>query len=166
MDKVDWGLQIWTLITFAGLFALLSRFAFKPIRKILLEREEKIAQALSDADTARAEAQRILEENEKKLDSARDETRKIIDEGHKIVAQMKKESGEQAKRNADTVVKRAQADIEREVQKSLDSLKATIANISVNISRQYIKDNIDDKKHLELADDFIERLKKRNVSRR
>ena len=166
MGAIDWGLQIWTLLTFVGLFALLSRFAFGPIRKILLEREENIARALKDADRARSEAQRILEENEKKLDAARDETRKIINEGHKIVAQMKRESEEQAKLNAETIIHRAQTDIDREIQKSLDSLKGTIANISVNISRQFLKDNIDEEQHLELADDFIERLKKRNVSRR
>ncbi len=166
MGELDWGLQIWTLITFVGLLALLSRFAFKPIRRILLEREEAIARALEDAAKAREDSERILEENEKKLDSAREETRKIINEGHRIVAEMKRESTEQAKHNAETIINRAQTDIEREVQKSLDSLKGTIANISVNISRQFLKEEIDEKKHLALADDFIERLKKRNVSRK
>lgn len=166
MGELDLGLQIWTLITFIGLLALLSRFAFKPIRQILLQREENIARALEDADKAREAAKQILVENENKLDSAREETRKIINEGHRIVAEMKRESAEQAKQNADNTIQRAQIDIEREVQKSLDSLKGTIANISVNISRQFIKESIDEKRHLDLADDFIERLKKRNAARR
>lgn len=166
MGEIDWPLQIWTLITFVGLFVLLSRFAFGPIRKVLMEREENIECALKDAASAREDSLKILEENEKKLDAAREETRKIINEGHRIVGRMKKEADEQAKHSAEAVLSRAQTDIEREVQKSLDSLKGTIANISVNISRQFLKENIDEKKHVELADDFIERLKKRNVSRR
>ncbi len=166
MDSFDPGTQIWTLITFVALLSLLSRFAFKPLRKILLEREERIEQALRDADDARDEAKRILAENEEKLDSARDETRKIINEGHRIVAQMKKEAEEQAKRSAEVITNRAQTEIDREVQKSLESLKATIANVSVNISRQFLKDNIDEKKHMELADEFVERLKKRNAPRK
>lgn len=166
MGEFDPGTQIWTVITFFALLALLSRFAFKPIRKLLLEREKRIDDALKDADKARDDAKLILAENEKKLDSARDETRKIINEGHRIVAQMKKEAEEQAKRNADTIAQRAQTEIDREVQKSLDSLKATIANVSVNISRQFLKENIDEEKHMELADDFVERLKKRNAPRK
>jgi len=166
MGGFDLGIQVWTVITFLGLLALLSRYAFGPIKRILTEREEKIAQALEDAARARSEAERIFEQNEEKLDAARDETRKIINEGHRIVAQMKKEAEEQAKRNADVIIGRAQTEIDREVQKSLDSLKATIANVSVNISRQFLKENIDQEKHLELADDFVERLKKRNAARK
>lgn len=166
MGEIDWGLQIWTLLTFAGLFFLLSRFAFGPIRKILLEREEKIASAIKAAESAKADADKILKENQVKLDSAREETRKIINEGHRIVSEMKKEAADQAKKTADIIVSRAQADIEREVQKSLDGLKGTIANISVNISRQFLKENLDGKRHEELAGDFIERLKKRNAARK
>lgn len=166
MGEIDWGLQIWTLLTFAGLFFLLSKFAFGPIRKILLEREEKIASSIKAAEQARDHAEQTLKDNQAKLDAAREETRKIINEGHRIVSEMKKEASEQAKKTADLIVSRAQSDIDREVQKSLDGLKGTIANISVNISRQFLKETIDEQKHQELAEDFIERLKKRNVARR
>lgn len=166
MGEIDWGLQIWTLLTFGGLFFLLSKFAFGPIRKILIEREEKIASAIKAAEQAREDAQKILNDNQTKLDAAREETRKIINEGHRIVSEMKREATDQAKKTSDLIVSRAQTDIDREVQKSLENLKATIANISVNISRQFIKDSIDEKRHHELAEDFVERLKKRNATRR
>jgi F0F1-type ATP synthase membrane subunit b/b' len=44
--KVDVGLMVWTLLTFAGLLLLLSRFAFRPLKRILDEREDRMRQAL------------------------------------------------------------------------------------------------------------------------
>lgn len=166
MDNFDLGLQIWTLLTFCGLFILLAKYAFEPLKKILHQREERIEASLESAERAKSEAERILKENEHNLNEAREETRNIINEGHRIVSEMKKEAEALAKRNADVMVARAKADIEREVQNSMDNLKTTIANISVNISRQFIKETLDEKKHEHLADEFIERLKKTNAGRK
>ena len=43
--KIDVGLLIWTLVTFAGLLLLLARFAFGPLRRILGEREASLRAA-------------------------------------------------------------------------------------------------------------------------
>jgi F0F1-type ATP synthase membrane subunit b/b' len=34
-----------------------------------------------------------------------------------------------------------------------------VANLSVRVSREFIKDSLDEKRHRELVDEFIERLK-------
>jgi F-type H+-transporting ATPase subunit b len=156
----DPALTICTVVTFAGLFLLLARFTFKPLRKILDEREERIRGSLEEAKAAREEAQRILGENARRLDEAREETRRIIAEGHRIVANMKLEAEERAREEADQTVKQARAEIDRELRKSLDELKGTVAGLSVRISRQIIRGSLDEKRHEELAEDFIERLKK------
>ncbi len=156
----DPALTLCTVITFAGLFLLLARFTFKPLRKVLDEREERIQGSLEEARTAREEAQRIMEENARRLDEAREETRRIVAEGHRIVADMKREAEERAKEEAALAVKQARAEIDRELQKSLNELKGTVAGLSVRISRQIIRGSLDEKRHEELAEDFIERLKK------
>lgn len=157
---IDPALTLCTVMTFAGLFLLLARFTFKPLRKMLDEREERIRGSLEDAEKAREDARQLMEENAKRLDEAREETRRVINEGHKIVADMKREAQERAKEEADMAVRQARSEIDRELQKSLDDLKGTVAGLSVRISRQIIRGSLDEKRHGELADDFIERLKK------
>lgn len=166
MENFDWGLQIWTLITFGLVLVLLSKFVFKPLRRILNEREETIRDSLDKAAKTHEEAHVLLQENEKKLNEARETTRQIINEGHKIVADMKREATERARSDADAIVAQAKVEIDRELQKSLDDLKGTVANISLNISRQFIGENLDEKRHIKLADDFIEKLKKINVAKK
>jgi len=157
---IDPALTLCTVVTFAGLFLLLARFTFKPLRKMLDEREERIRGSLEDAKAAREEARQLVEENAERLNEAREETRRIITEGHKIVADMKREAEERAREEAEMAIQQARAEIDRELQKSLDELKGTVAGLSVRISRQIIRGSLDEKRHEELADDFIERLKK------
>jgi len=164
--EIDWGLQIWTLLTFAALFAVLAKFVFRPLRTFISRREETIRQSLEKAGQAHAEAERLAMENRLKLDQSRDETRRIIDEGHRIVGEMKREAEKRARLESQAIIEQARTEIDRQIQKSLDELKNTVASISVNISRRFIKENIDEKKHLALADEFVERLKQTNASRK
>lgn len=163
--KIDGGLTFWALITFACLFLLLARFVFKPLQRILKEREESVACSLKEAERARQEASDLLESNRRELGTAREEARRIINEGHRIVSTMKQEVRDNAKKEADKIVDEARTEIDREMHRSLDDLKSTVAGLSVRISRQIIKDQLDEKRHEELADEFVERLKKRHAGR-
>jgi F-type H+-transporting ATPase subunit b len=156
----DPGLLIWSLITFGVLFLLLARFAFRPLRKILQEREDAIRGAVAKAEQARREAEEMLDRNRARLDEAREESRRIIGEGHRVVADLKREAEEKAQRQADQVIRQARAEIDRETQRGLDELKTTVANLSVRIARQVIRTELDETRHQELAEQFIERLKK------
>jgi F-type H+-transporting ATPase subunit b len=155
----DGGLVFWTLVTFAAMFAVLSRYAFRPLRRLLQEREDAIRRSLKEAQDARDEARRIVSLNEEHLNKAREEARKIMREGQQIVADLKREAQQHAKEEADAIVRQAQEEIDRQVRKSMDDLKGTVANLSVRIAEQVIRDELDEKRHAELVDGFIERLK-------
>jgi len=162
----DGGLTFWTLVTFACLLALLAKFVFKPFKKLLDEREQRIRDALEKSDRAREEAGKILDQNREQIDGARKEARHIIEEGHRIVAEMKNEAKDSAQRETDAAVARARTEIERQTQRSLDDLKGTVAGLSVRIARQVIGENLDETRHEELANNFIERLKKSHAARK
>ena len=166
MGEIDWSLQIWTAITFGGLLILLARFVFKPLQETLDKRESTIRESLEKADQANSNAEKLLAENQEKLNEARVEARKIINEGNKIVAQMQRESELKAKDESNLIIQHARAEINKELQKGLDELKGTVANLSIRISRQIIQENMDDKRHEKLVNDFIERLKASHASRK
>jgi F-type H+-transporting ATPase subunit b len=167
MGEFDPGLFFWSLATFAGLMFLLSKFAFKPLSQLLAQREKTIQQAIDEAKEARDSAQKMIEEHQAQLRQARTEARTIIDDGNKMVMDQQKEAEARAKEQADQLIERARGEIERETQKGLDDLKTTLATLSVRIARQVIRENLDDDRHTELADQFIERLKKtRNASKK
>lgn len=160
---LDPGLMIWTLLTFGGLFLLLARFAFKPLRRLMEERERKIQSSLDQAQRVREEAEQALARNERTLEEARQEVRRILDEGQRLAAQLKREAQVAARSDAEQIVGQARAEIEREAKRSLDELKATVANLSVRISRQVLQEELNEKRHAQLTEEFIERLKKTDV---
>ena len=57
------GLMIWTIVCFLIALFVLKRYAFGPIQKGIDERRERIRRALEDADSARDEARKLLEEH-------------------------------------------------------------------------------------------------------
>lgn len=167
MGHFDAGLFFWALATFAGLMLLLSRFAFKPLREMLQRREETIRGAIQQAETAREEARKLFEQQQAGIAEARQQSREAIEEGHRIVAGIKQEAAEAGRQQTELLLERARTEIENETRKSLDDLKGTVAALSVRIARQIIRENLDEKRHEELADQFIERLKKnRNEPRK
>ncbi|MCP4931762.1 MAG: ATP synthase F0 subunit B, partial [Candidatus Marinimicrobia bacterium] len=50
--QLDPGLFIWTIITFLVLFFVLAKFAWKPLLKMLQDREDMIRSSLDDAEKA------------------------------------------------------------------------------------------------------------------
>src|ERR687896_2500705 len=77
------GLMIWTLIAFGITFWVLKRFAFGPIQKTIDERRDRIRQAVEEADNARAEARRLLEEHRALIGQAKGEAGEILAEARK-----------------------------------------------------------------------------------
>jgi F-type H+-transporting ATPase subunit b len=156
---IDTGLTVWTLLTFGALMGVLAKFAYRPIHKMLDEREKKIRDSLDQAARAAEEARQMLAQNAVQLESARDEARRIISESHRMVADMKKETQQNARKEADLIVQQARQDIDREVQRALGELKNTVSHLSVQVARQVITEELDPARHDKLADEFITQLK-------
>ena len=61
--KVMPGLMIWTIVCFGITFFVLKRYAFGPSRRSSTSGASGSAQALAEADNAREEARKLLEEH-------------------------------------------------------------------------------------------------------
>ena len=73
MDLVtpDIGLIFWTTVSFAILYFILAKFAWKPILGAVNEREKSIKDALSAAEMAKKEMASLKADNEKILNEAK-----------------------------------------------------------------------------------------------
>ncbi len=86
MDKVlsDFGVQPILLaaqiVNFLILLLILKRFLYRPILKVLKQRQETIAQSLRNAQAVEERLQKTEEEKELVLDKAAKEAQKLIDE--------------------------------------------------------------------------------------
>jgi len=163
---VDQRLLAWTLITFGGVVAILAKFAFKPLQQLLAERERKIRESLDEARKAREEAEAIRREGEAKMNEARESARKIVEEGRRVAADAQEEARRAARAESDALLQRAREEMDRETRRSVDALRGTVAAISLQVARDVIRENLDEKRHGQLVEEYVQRLKENHGTER
>src|SRR5256714_14707437 len=92
--KVTPGLMIWTIVAFLITLFVLKRYAFGPIQKTIDERRERIRRSIEEAEEARAEARRLLEEHRSLIGQAKGEGEEILTHA-RPVADAPRERGEE-----------------------------------------------------------------------
>jgi F-type H+-transporting ATPase subunit b len=79
MLNTEWGLMVWTFITFGIALFVLWKFAFGPIQRIIDERRADIQGSMDAAEETRVEAQRLLEEYKATLAKVRGDAEEILE---------------------------------------------------------------------------------------
>src|SRR5687767_6853385 len=105
------GLMIWTLVCFGITFFVLRKFAFGPIQTMIDARRERIRTSVEEAEHARAEARRLLEEHKALIGQAKNEAGEILAEARKV---------------ADSQRDRAREEIEADRQRRLEDTRKQI----------------------------------------
>ena len=99
MLDIDLWTVLWTGVNLVILYLLMRHFLFKPVTAMMEQRTQAIQDGLSQAETARQEAQALKEENEAKLSQVRSQA-------DQIVSQAK----QQGQREYDQIIASAQAE--------------------------------------------------------
>ncbi|MFT5435701.1 MAG: F-type H+-transporting ATPase subunit b [Ulvibacter sp.] len=158
MDLVtpDVGLLFWTFISFAILFFLLKKFAWKPIVGTVNDREQSIKEALASAEAAKLEMQNLTADNERILKEARAERELMMKEAREIKVKMIADAKDEAKDSADKMITQAQAAIESEKKAAVAELKSQVASLSIEIAEKVMKSELSDTdKQLKLVEDML-----------
>ncbi len=160
IPPTDWGLQIWTLVTFVVLLVLLAKFAFKPIAQALDRRSESIRKSIEEAEKQRAEAKKLMDDYQKQLAEARNEAGKIIEEARQLGERVRKEVVDKSNAEASAAVQRAQEEIQRQKEKGIQEMKDTVAALSIQIASRVIEKELNEATHRQLVENLIKDLNK------
>lgn len=133
------GLVFWMLLSFSIVFIILKKFAWKPILKMIKEREESIDNALKMAEKAKDEMAKLQSDNEKILSEARKERDGLIREAREIKEKIISDAKKQALTEADKMIENAKAAINSEKSAALSEIKKQITVLSVDIAEKILK---------------------------
>lgn len=135
MQGIDWGAELLNsgiiLVTFLLLMAFLNTVVFRPILRLLEEREKGTHGALDEARALEAEAARLLAEYEEKIAAARDLAGVESALARKGALDREREILEAARAEAATRV----AQIEREVAAAAEQARAGLATQARDFAR-------------------------------
>ena len=130
MLNMEWGLMVWTLITFGIAVFILWKFAFGPLQKLIDQRRAGIQESMDVAEETRAEAHRILDEYKVTLVKVRSEAEEILERSRTTGEHAKAEIMAAAKAQSERVLTQAHEQIERDTRAALRELKGQIAELT------------------------------------
>src|SRR5699024_9325267 len=104
----SFGLIFWMAVIFLLTLIILKKFAWKPILKMLDDREKGIADSIESAERIKAEMAQMKYEHEEVLKEAKAERSQILKEAKDAKNRIVNEAKEQAKVEAKKIVDHAQ----------------------------------------------------------
>jgi len=157
--QLDPGLFIWTIITFLILCYVLAKFAWKPLIKMLDDRENMIKGSLEDAKKAKMELERLSEESEAITLKARSEAQSILAESKAAAEKVKDDIIAKSKEQAIKIRDDAQKQIQVEKDKAISDIKQEVVNLTISVAEKLIKKNLSDLDNKSLIEDSLKKVK-------
>ncbi|MGQ9498374.1 MAG: F0F1 ATP synthase subunit B [Desulfotomaculales bacterium] len=146
------------MVNFLLLLVLLRLVAYKPLLKVLEERQKYVANTIAQAENQRAEAEKIKAEYEAEMRRAREQAQAIIERATKAGEEQALNIIAQAKAEAERLKEGALADIQREREKAIAELRDQVASLAILVAGKVIKEGLDAQAHERLVQDAIKEV--------
>jgi len=144
------------LVSFVILLGLLAYFGYKPIRKMLDERANRIRESMEQAEATKQEYERAKVAVQQQISEARQEGQAVISQAAQIGDRLKEEAKEEARKEAQTIVDRTRIELERERDKAIDDLRREFVDTVILAAGKVINETLDKEKHRELIEQALE----------
>jgi len=125
------------------LFLLMSYLLFNPAKKLLADRQERIAKDISDAKEASESAEALKAEYESKLKNIEKEAEVILSEARQKALKNEARIIEEAKAEAHRIIKHAQEEAELEKKHAMDDVKQEIIAVASLMAQKVVSASID-----------------------
>jgi F-type H+-transporting ATPase subunit b len=154
------GISLPTLIAqvvnFVILFGLLYLVAYKPIIRMFDERSRKIKESMEQTELIKQQAARAQQEAEKRIAGASREGQEVVARAVRAGEELRQKTTQEAKQEAEALVSRARAEIQRERDQAIDELRAAFADLTIQAAEKVIDRSLDKEAHRQIIDKVLE----------
>jgi len=134
------------------------RYLWGPIQGIIDARREEVEKTYSAAEEDRKSAAELKADYEKHMAEIEADMRAKITEAAKEGQKLREEIVAEAREKAEQVLARAEEEIGREKDKAVLEIKTRVADLAVGAAAKLIEERMDEPKHRQLVDKFIDDL--------
>lgn len=156
--NINFFTALFTLFNFIAVFLVLKHFLFKPVMKIIQDRQDEIDHIYEDADKAKESAEALQAEYQQRLQAATQTSEQIVKEAILRGQNKEEEIVRQAKNEASAILDKAAADISQEKKKALNEAKDEISNMAMAIAEKVVGRELNSDDQSKLIDEFIKEL--------
>ena len=149
---------LFTLLNLVLTFLILKKFLFKPVNKMIDDRQKEIDDLYADANAAKEKAASMEADYTQRLAEAKDASAQIIAEATQEAHRRRDDIIIHAQTDADAIRNKARADIELERKKALNDVKDEISRIAVDIAEKVVEKELNASDHDRMVEDFLRRM--------
>lgn len=140
------------------LFLAMSYLLFNPARKMLKDRQERIANDIDSAKTDKESAAALKAEYEGKLKEIDKEAETILAEARQKAMKNEAKIVDEAKEEASRIIKRAQEEAELEKKHAMDDMKQEMIQIASLMAQKVVAASINTEIQDTLVDETLKEM--------
>jgi F-type H+-transporting ATPase subunit b len=158
---IDWQVLLAQFVNFAILFGLLTVVLYKPMRRMLDERSNRIKESMDQVEQIKEQMAKTEEQVKLQMDTARREGQDILAQAAQMGERLKEEAKGEARQEAEVIVARARTEIERERDQAIDEVKREFVDLAIRAAEKVVHESLDREKHRRLIEEVLEQAPKR-----
>ncbi|MEO6206332.1 MAG: F0F1 ATP synthase subunit B [Candidatus Limnocylindrales bacterium] len=135
--------------------AIIWTFAFKPVSRMLADRQERIEQGLKDAEQARRDRESAESERVATLAEARREANDILARAQKVAQESRDTDMAATREELERMRVRASAEIEAEKTRAIGELRGEVANLALLAAGRVVGETMTDDRQRRLVQEFL-----------
>jgi F-type H+-transporting ATPase subunit b len=155
---INASLIFWTLLVFGVLMLLLWRLGWPALLKSVEEREQRIQRQLDEAERARVEAARLLEEHRRTIAGARAEAQDIVAKARAVAEKERATLLAKAREEYEQLLARARKEIEAEKDKAILALRREAVDLSIAAASKLVAATLDTEANRRLVTEYLASL--------
>ena len=152
-----WNILL-SLVNLLILFLILKKFLFKPVMKIMNERQNQVTAIYADAENDRQAAADMKQEYEMRMATAREEADGLVRNAVQTAQRKSDSIIAEANSQAAHLKQKAQNEIQMEKKQMLSDVKAEISDLAVSIASRIMEREVNAQDHADFVDQFIQNV--------
>lgn len=137
------------------LFIITRHLVYKPVKKFLAGRKERLEAEKNEAKQQMEEAQRLKDEYSSLLADAEEKSRQTVLDGEEKARQQAASIVENAREQSEEIIADAKQQAQLEKEKTLSSLQSEVASLAVSVSEKILGREINDKDNKRIVEEFL-----------
>jgi len=147
--------MLFAIINFAAMAFILNKVLFKPVLKVLDDRQNMINAVHRQAWEAKQEAEADREQYSLEMKKLRIQTQEIMERALKAGEESKNIIIADAKANAESMMQRTREELELEKEKAKQELRSEVAELAVLAAGKLVQQTLRAEDHEKLIEEFI-----------
>ena len=155
---VNFWTALFTLLNTLTIYFVAKKFLFKPVMKMIRDRQEEIDDMYASADKTCSDAEAMADEYRQKLSAATETSERMVKEAVERGQRREEEIIRSANEEAYAIRQKASADIAQEKKKAINDAKDEISEMAMAIAEKVVGRTLNEADQASLVDHFIEEL--------